>query len=35
MDIIDIYIVYMDQTIVKYSDGFFNGNDGYVDILVP
>lgn len=35
MDIIDIYIVYMDQTIVKYSNGFFNGNDGYVDILVP
>lgn len=34
-DSIDIYIVYMDKTIVKYSNGSFNASNGYIEILVP
>lgn len=30
-----IYLVYTDKTIVEYSNGTFNGSDGYMEVLVP
>ena len=30
-----IYLVYTDKTIVEYSNGSFNGSDGYMKVLVP
>lgn len=32
---IGIYVVYTDDVIVKYSNGYYNGRQGYIEIYVP